>query len=443
MRGSTTGSRDRKPALELVRRAEIMQQTGEDWSDVALSVSTVRTAKGGNAPDLRPLIVRYPQPAPGRCRGRCRRTRRYGAASERPRRRRGQGGGARSQRRAQEQEATVETGGFQVVFRIPGRVTVAANEGAKSFRIATRDDRAGAAGARDAGARRDRLSRGVVQARRGRAAAAGPRRRSTATASSSAAARWRSTPKDETVRLGFGADEKVKVTRVAVRKIEGSTGIISSAKIDEREFKITVRSGHDRPIKVSDRGPDPGQRERGRRGGTAARHDTADRARRARPPRRARLDLRRDARRGQGDQARLARALAGRQGGRPTSRAVPNGTCLGFSHWPLVETAQWLATPSAILYRRSSPHPRSVSGSGASHARGRAAQGSFMANVVVVGSQWGDEGKGKIVDWLSEQADVVVRFQGGHNAGHTLVIDGKIYKLSLLPSGVVRRASCR
>ncbi len=61
-----------------------------------------------------------------------------------------------------------------------------------------------------------------------------------------------------------------------------------------------------------------------------------------------------------------------------------------------------------------------------------------MANVVVVGAQWGDEGKGKIVDWLSERADVVVRFQGGHNAGHTLVIDGKTYKLSLLPSGVVR-----
>ena len=61
-----------------------------------------------------------------------------------------------------------------------------------------------------------------------------------------------------------------------------------------------------------------------------------------------------------------------------------------------------------------------------------------MANVVVVGSQWGDEGKGKIVDWLSERADVVVRFQGGHNAGHTLVIDGVTYKLALLPSGVVR-----
>jgi adenylosuccinate synthase len=61
-----------------------------------------------------------------------------------------------------------------------------------------------------------------------------------------------------------------------------------------------------------------------------------------------------------------------------------------------------------------------------------------MANVAVVGAQWGDEGKGKLVDWLSERADVVVRFQGGHNAGHTLVIDGITYKLSLLPSGIVR-----
>src|SRR6187397_2152230 len=61
-----------------------------------------------------------------------------------------------------------------------------------------------------------------------------------------------------------------------------------------------------------------------------------------------------------------------------------------------------------------------------------------MANVAVVGAQWGDEGKGKIVDWLSERADIVVRFQGGHNAGHTLVIGGTVYKLSLLPSGVVR-----
>ena len=61
-----------------------------------------------------------------------------------------------------------------------------------------------------------------------------------------------------------------------------------------------------------------------------------------------------------------------------------------------------------------------------------------MANVVVVGAQWGDEGKGKIVDWLSIEADIVVRFQGGHNAGHTLVIGDQVYKLALLPSGIVR-----
>ena len=62
-----------------------------------------------------------------------------------------------------------------------------------------------------------------------------------------------------------------------------------------------------------------------------------------------------------------------------------------------------------------------------------------MRNVVVIGAQWGEEGKGKIVDWLSERADVVVRFQGGHNAGHTLVVGDKTYKLSLLPSGIVRQ----
>ncbi|HEX4180353.1 MAG TPA: adenylosuccinate synthetase, partial [Caulobacteraceae bacterium] len=61
-----------------------------------------------------------------------------------------------------------------------------------------------------------------------------------------------------------------------------------------------------------------------------------------------------------------------------------------------------------------------------------------MANVTVIGAQWGDEGKGKIVDWLSNRADVVVRFQGGHNAGHTLVVGNQVYKLSLLPSGVVQ-----
>src|ERR1700751_5650014 len=61
-----------------------------------------------------------------------------------------------------------------------------------------------------------------------------------------------------------------------------------------------------------------------------------------------------------------------------------------------------------------------------------------MANVAVIGAQWGDEGKGKVVDWLASRADIVVRFQGGHNAGHTLVVDNETYKLSLLPSGLVR-----
>ena len=62
-----------------------------------------------------------------------------------------------------------------------------------------------------------------------------------------------------------------------------------------------------------------------------------------------------------------------------------------------------------------------------------------MSNIVVIGTQWGDEGKGKIVDLLSEKSEIIVRFQGGHNAGHTLVIDGKTYKLRLLPSGIVRK----
>ena len=62
-----------------------------------------------------------------------------------------------------------------------------------------------------------------------------------------------------------------------------------------------------------------------------------------------------------------------------------------------------------------------------------------MSDVVVIGSQWGDEGKGKIVDLISEQADIIVRFQGGNNAGHTIVIDGKEYRLSLLPSGIIRK----
>src|SRR4029077_11057497 len=130
-----TGTRERKPALELVRRAEITQSTGEDWSNVALAVSTVRTARGGSAPELNSLIVQYPQPP------------------------RPMGGGSslsdaklrampapmpesaappeQFDKVAEEQQATAEVGGFQVMFKIPGRVSVGASEGAKSLRVST------------------------------------------------------------------------------------------------------------------------------------------------------------------------------------------------------------------------------------------------------------------------------------------------------------------
>ena len=127
-----TGTKDRKPALELVRRAEITQTTGEDWSDVALAVSTVRTARGGSAPELNSLIVQYPkcraQSAPhsetGVERGACRHALRQ-CRSTRP------------WQRADEQQAVADVGGFQVMFRIPGRVSVGASEGARSLRIST------------------------------------------------------------------------------------------------------------------------------------------------------------------------------------------------------------------------------------------------------------------------------------------------------------------
>jgi uncharacterized protein (TIGR02231 family) len=254
-----SGTRERKPALELIRRAEIVQQTGEDWPDVALTVSTVRTAKGGNGPELRPLIVRYYQPSPPTPaktsrlqvdRMAAREDQRVAGdfvpASEnvtvaevsRP-----------APLPAQEMEAAAETGGFQAIFRVPGRVSVAASEGAKSFRISTEQivpellvravpalDETAYLEASFKHAEEAPLLPGRVSLYRdgifvGRGLMA-------------------LTPKDETLRLGFGADEKVKVTRSITRKIEGSAGIISSAKTDEREFKITLRSGHARPIKA-------------------------------------------------------------------------------------------------------------------------------------------------------------------------------------------------
>jgi uncharacterized protein (TIGR02231 family) len=259
-----TGGRERKSSLELVRRAEIVQQTGEDWVDVALSVSTVRTAKGGAAPDLRPLIVRFDEPRAGddglkRDQDVSRGFARSMAPVAKPQ------GALRGQLAdrlqtteeveanepapAQEREAGVETGGFQVLFRVPGRVSVIAQEGAKSFRIATAtitpDLLVRAAPAIDPTAfleasfkhaedapllpGRVALYRDGTFVGRGILALAA---------------------KDERVNLGFGADDQIKVARIVQRKIEGSSGLISSSKTDEREFRITVRNGHDWPIKV-------------------------------------------------------------------------------------------------------------------------------------------------------------------------------------------------
>ena len=245
-----TGARDREPALELVRRAEIVQQTGEDWTDVALSLATAMTAKGGNAPELRPLIVRYPEPprplaaapapqAPAQFEQSMRSRAAEAGVALKP-----------APAPASEQEATLDTGGFQAVFQIPGRVTVPADQGAKSFRIGTTTIapklvlRAASAldptgyleasftQSEDAPLLPGRIAiyRDGIYVGRGQMKLA---------------------PKDETVHLGFGADEKINITRAVVRKIEGSTGIISTAKTDEREFRITVRNGHGTPVSVA------------------------------------------------------------------------------------------------------------------------------------------------------------------------------------------------
>ena len=243
-----TGAKDRKPALELVRRAEITQSTGEDWSNVALSVSTVRTARGGNAPDLNSLIVQYPQlrrPMPAAPESAA-----MDSVQQYAR------GGLRAKvaepppGRADEQQAVADVGGFQVMFKIPGRVSLGASEGAKSLRVSTvtvvpdlavraatvKDPTAFLEASFKQGEDAPLLPGGVSIYRdgsfvgRGQMAAAG---------------------KDETVRLGFGADDKIRIERAVVKRNEGSAGLIVTSKTDERSFKTTVRNGHDFPIRIA------------------------------------------------------------------------------------------------------------------------------------------------------------------------------------------------
>ena len=246
-----TGARDRKPALQLVRRAEITQTTGEDWSNVALSVSTVRTARGGKAPELGSLIVQYPPPP-----------RAFGSAS-------GGMDGARlvpqrpvpaaklaepasaASERADEQQAAVEAGSFQLTFRIPGRVSLGASEGAKSLLVSTAtiapdlavrsvpviDPTAFLEASFKQAEEAPLLAGRVAVYRDGIFVGRGQM-----TAAS----------KDETVRLGFGADDKVKVERSVVKRNEGSAGlIVTTSKTDERTFKTVIRNGHDFPIRIA------------------------------------------------------------------------------------------------------------------------------------------------------------------------------------------------
>jgi uncharacterized protein (TIGR02231 family) len=247
-----TGTRDRKPALELVRRAEITHATGEDWSNVALAVSTVRTARGGSAPDLNSLIVQYPQIAPiGSAMdvGVMRRKVAAPAPAEPP-----ASAAAVAEedlkKPADEQQASAEVDSFHVTFNIPGRVSLGANEGAKSLRISTSTFvpeivirsvpvvdptaflEASFKQSEDAPLLPGQVAiyRDGVYVGRGRMPAAS---------------------KDETVQLGFGADDNVKIERAVVKRNEGSAGlIVTTSKTDERSFKTSVRNAHDFPIRV-------------------------------------------------------------------------------------------------------------------------------------------------------------------------------------------------
>ncbi|MBI1202989.1 MAG: mucoidy inhibitor MuiA family protein [Rhodopseudomonas sp.] len=247
-----TGARDRKPALELIRRAEIVQATGEDWDNVALSVSTVRTGTGGDAPELRPLVVHYPAPPPppvsaSRPLATLQRDAVMAAA---PAARFKSEAAALSFESAREQEAALDTGGYQVVFHVPGRTSIAAQQGAKTVRLATATvapalivhavpslDQTAFLEADFKNADEAALLPGRVSLYRDGIYVG----RTTVTL----------TPTGDTVRLGFGADDKVRITHTVVRKVTGTAGIIGSSKTDEREFKTGIRNGHDVPIKVA------------------------------------------------------------------------------------------------------------------------------------------------------------------------------------------------
>lgn len=240
-----------KPALELVRRAEIRQETGEDWSNVALTVSTVRVARGGAAPQLASLIIRFNEPPVGRSSDALggAETRSY-AAAPRPAPISPPTVAQESARmRVQEAEAVVDTGGFQASFVIPGRTTIASGEGARALRIASTTiepqlisravpsvDPTAFLEARFKYADETPLMPGRVSLYRD-GVFAGRTQVAAAT-------------RDDTVNLGFGPDDLVRIEHQVVRRTDGSAGIISSARTEEREFRIVARNGAQSPRQV-------------------------------------------------------------------------------------------------------------------------------------------------------------------------------------------------
>lgn len=247
-----TGAKDRKPQLELVRRAEVTQSTGEDWSNVTLGVSTVRIGRGGSAPELNSLVAQYPQvPKPLALGGASDLARPAPTARQRSAQFEPMSKVAEATERADEQQAVAEIGDFQATFKIPGRVSLGAAEGAKSLRITSMtvpaDLAVRAAPVMDPTAfleasfkQTDHASllpgkvaiyRDGTFVGRGKIAASA---------------------KDDIVRLGFGADDKVRIERAVLKRNEGSAGLlVTTSKTDERSFKTTIRNGHDFPIKVA------------------------------------------------------------------------------------------------------------------------------------------------------------------------------------------------
>lgn len=250
-----------KPQLELVRRAEIRQQSGEDWTDVTLTVSTARVARGGAAPVLQPLVLRFHDPE-AMMRDRA------ASGAPRPLAMPAPAAPAREQAdtmlsgRAVEQEAVAEVGAFQASFAVPGRASVASGEGARTLRLASTTlepdlvsrvvpslDVTAFLEARFRHGEDVPLMAGPVSlyrdgvfAGRGQIGAA--------------------TREDE-VKLGFGPDDLLRVEHQVVRRTDGSAGIISSARTEEREFRFVLRNGAQvaRQVVVEDRVPVSEQQE--------------------------------------------------------------------------------------------------------------------------------------------------------------------------------------